>query len=79
MAHRPHSRRAAPAPAVPDAAPAAVWEPCPTCWGQRRILSPAGNGEGLVPVACPGCLGVGERPAALDASFADRGPAAAAP
>lgn len=41
-----------------------AWAPCPTCWGQRRILEPARNGEGLVAVACQGCLGVGERPAA---------------
>jgi hypothetical protein len=79
MAHRPHSRPAAPPPAVADAASAGVWEPCATCWGQRRILSPAGNGEGLVPVTCPGCFGVGERPAARGTRFAVRGPAAAGP
>lgn len=36
-----------------------VWRPCPTCWGQRRIFVNR-NGEGLVPTACPGCLGIGE-------------------
>jgi hypothetical protein len=40
------------------------WLPCPTCWGQRRILTRvhAPNGEGAMLVAgtCPGCLGVGE-------------------
>jgi hypothetical protein len=53
----------APAALGPSAAPV-VWLPCPTCWGQRRILEvvPAANGEGdlLVPRSCPGCLGVGE-------------------
>ena len=38
----------------------AIWEPCATCWGQRRIFEDR-NGEGLVPSTCPGCLGVGER------------------
>jgi hypothetical protein len=41
-----------------------TWVPCPTCWGQRRILTrvEAPNGEGAILVAgsCPGCLGVGE-------------------
>jgi hypothetical protein len=44
--------------------PAVVWVPCPTCWGQRRILElvAVGNGDGnrLVARSCPGCLGVGE-------------------
>lgn len=35
--------------------------PCPECWGQRRILEPARNGEGLIPVACGRCLGTGIR------------------
>lgn len=36
-----------------------VWAPCPTCWGQRRIMCrPEGRGYELV--ACFGCLGVGE-------------------
>ena len=39
------------------------WFPCPTCWGQRRVLGPAPNGEGLVGETCPGCLGVGEHAA----------------
>jgi len=38
----------------------AVWATCPTCWGQRRIYADH-NGEGLVPHACPGCLGLGEQ------------------
>lgn len=38
----------------------ATWEPCATCWGQRRIFEDR-NGEGLVPCTCPGCLGIGER------------------
>jgi hypothetical protein len=42
----------------------AVWSPCPTCWGQRRIFEDA-NGEGLVSRACPSCLGIGERLALL--------------
>jgi hypothetical protein len=33
--------------------------PCATCWGQGRLLEPARNGEGLVPVACEACLGTG--------------------
>ena len=40
-------------------APSLVWVPCGTCWGQRRIYSDR-NGEGLVPHACPTCLGTGE-------------------
>jgi hypothetical protein len=30
---------------------------CALCWGQGRILSPAANGEGLIPVRCPYCDG----------------------
>lgn len=38
-----------------------VWAPCPTCWGQRRIVCrPEGRGYELV--TCYGCLGVGEVP-----------------
>jgi hypothetical protein len=37
-----------------------TWAPCPTCWGQRRVYEDR-NGEGLVPHACPSCLGLGER------------------
>jgi hypothetical protein len=40
-----------------------IWTPCPTCWGQRRIFEDH-NGEGLVPHACPSCLGLGEQMAA---------------
>lgn len=40
--------------------PPTVWEPCATCWGQRRIFEDL-NGEGLVPCACPTCMGMGER------------------
>ncbi len=32
---------------------------CAHCWGQARILSPARNGEGLVPRPCPTCAGTG--------------------
>ena len=39
---------------------AGVWAPCATCWGQRRLLTACADG-GLVPSACPACLGVGER------------------
>ena len=42
----------------------AVWRPCATCWGQRRI-SQDHNGEGLVPHPCPACIGVGEELVAL--------------
>lgn len=45
-----------------------VWAPCPTCWGQGRVLemAPAGNGEGTVSRwgTCSGCLGVGATPSA---------------
>jgi hypothetical protein len=54
------------AKAIGPAAPAVVWIPCPTCWGQRQIFEvvAAANGEGdmLVPHSCPGCLGIGEVP-----------------
>ena len=46
--------------AATTAAPSAIWIPCGTCWGQRRIHVDH-NGEGLVPHACPTCLGTGER------------------
>lgn len=42
----------------------AVWRPCATCWGQRRIYQDR-NGEGLVPQTCPACIGVGEELVAL--------------
>ena len=38
----------------------AIWIPCPTCWGQRRIFEDR-NGDGLTPCTCPSCLGLGER------------------
>jgi hypothetical protein len=41
----------------PGVAPVATGTFCATCWGQGRLLSPARNGEGLVPVACPTCGG----------------------
>lgn len=37
-----------------------AWKPCGMCWGQRRIYEDR-NGEGLVPCACPWCLGLGEQ------------------
>ena len=57
----PPRRPAALAAAPPDAPQ--IWEPCPFCWGQRRIFHQTRNGEGLVPLLCTACLGVGERPA----------------
>lgn len=42
-----------------DATPAPVWTPCPACWGQGRILCRDGERK-LRPVACYGCLGVGQ-------------------
>jgi len=41
-------------------ATAGIWAPCGMCWGQRRIYENR-NGEGLVPCACPSCLGLGEQ------------------
>jgi hypothetical protein len=38
----------------------AIWIPCPSCWGQRRIFEDR-NGDGLTPCTCPGCLGLGEQ------------------
>lgn len=32
---------------------------CPCCWANGRILSPAANGEGLVPLVCDACAGTG--------------------
>ncbi|MEW6582679.1 MAG: hypothetical protein AB1416_07965, partial [Actinomycetota bacterium] len=49
-------RRAAGRSTAPSR-PTADW--CLTCWGAQRILEPARNGEGLVPVVCPACLGTG--------------------
>lgn len=36
-----------------------VTEFCAICWGAGRVLSPAGNGEGLVPQPCARCGGAG--------------------
>jgi hypothetical protein len=47
-----HERRSAPV-VEPDSAP------CGYCWGQRRILGPAPNGEGLIPQICVPCAGTG--------------------
>jgi hypothetical protein len=38
----------------------ALWIPCGTCWGQRRVWSPDAGGA-LRAEACPSCLGLGER------------------
>ena len=46
--------------AIQISIPSTTWEPCATCWGQRRIFEDR-NGEGLVPCTCPTCLGLGER------------------
>jgi hypothetical protein len=35
---------------------------CAICWGQSRILSPAANGEGVIPVVCAHCEGDGAVP-----------------
>ena len=32
---------------------------CADCWGQGRILTPAANGEGLIPLPCSTCAGLG--------------------
>jgi hypothetical protein len=39
--------------------PTATTEFCAVCWGNGRILSPAANGEGNVPVTCGHCDGRG--------------------
>jgi hypothetical protein len=33
--------------------------PCGHCWGQRRIMRAAPNGEGLIPTLCVPCGGAG--------------------
>ncbi|MCU0309017.1 MAG: hypothetical protein MUE51_14880 [Thermoleophilia bacterium] len=38
-----------------------VWFPCPTCWGQRRLLRRAPGDDHLIGETCPSCLGVGEQ------------------
>lgn len=40
---------------------------CPTCWGARRIHTPAANGEGLIPVPCASCGATGLVPNAPSA------------
>ena len=42
-----------------DASPAPVWAPCPHCWGQGRIYC-RDEDRRLRPVACYGCLGIGQ-------------------
>lgn len=42
-----------------DPSTAPVWAPCPACWGQGRIYCPDEDRR-LHPVACYGCLGVGQ-------------------
>src|SRR5205807_5963706 len=68
----PHQRKAHAMTPPPNTAGAerAVWSPCATCWGQRRIYEDR-NGEGLVPLTCPTCLGLGEE-LKLDAAPAVR-------
>lgn len=59
-------RRSKAGPAIGTAAArdALAWIPCPTCWGQRRILepdrTPGAGRRALVAQTCPRCLGVGE-------------------
>jgi hypothetical protein len=42
-----------------DPTPAPVWTPCAACWGQGRIYC-RDDVRKLRPVACYGCLGVGQ-------------------
>ena len=46
----------------PAPAPLVAGAFCALCWGQRRILAPAANGEGLVPRWCEACSGTGTAP-----------------
>jgi hypothetical protein len=41
----------------------AASEFCAMCWSQGRIIAPAANGEGGIPVACVTCAGSGRVPA----------------
>ena len=50
-------RRRPPLPPAPLAPAGTSF--CATCWGQGRILEPARNEEGLIPVLCPCCGGEG--------------------
>lgn len=43
-----------PAPPVP------AWQTCAACWGQGRIYVRDDSTRRLRPVACYGCLGVGQ-------------------
>jgi hypothetical protein len=61
MARSVPPRRTA-APTAPPAVAAPVWEPCPFCWGRRRVLHRARNGGGPGAAALHGLPGVGERP-----------------
>ena len=47
-----------------DDPPPPVWTPCAACWGQGRIYCPDAERR-LRPVACYGCLGVGQTIQAL--------------
>jgi hypothetical protein len=42
-----------------DAPSPPVWAPCAACWGQGRIYV-RGDDCRLRPVACYGCIGVGQ-------------------
>ncbi len=43
-----------------DATSVPVWAPCAACWGQGRIYCRDEETRRLTPVACYGCLGVGQ-------------------
>ena len=49
---------------IDEIPPASTYEFCALCWGQGRIVSPAANGEGPIPVRCVTCRGTGRLPAA---------------
>ena len=46
-----------PLPPAPLIAPGTA--SCSHCWGQRRVWTPARNGEGLIPQSCEPCGGFG--------------------
>jgi hypothetical protein len=56
-----------------DAAAAPVWAPCPHCWGQGRIYC-RDEDRRLRPVACYGCLGVGQTLRDVPLPTGDGGP-----
>jgi hypothetical protein len=56
-----------------DAAAAPVWAPCPHCWGQGRIYC-RDDDRRLRPVACYGCLGVGQTLRDVPLPTGDGGP-----